>query len=1056
MGKNLFTNADMESGLAGWELSGTGGVVSAVSSPTHAGNGAIRVAIEADGAKSPGIRQLLDVEPDSEYVLSAWVRCNTLIGESKAYPFVSVRYKTDAGKTLYDEYDDVTNLNKEGETATCVATDGEWHKIVVRFTTNSTAFAANLCIKLSGSAVGGEIFIDDVSVNRVGGDVDEETGGDTGEGTGGETGGDTSGDAPAAGTNLLKNGDMESMLGDWELLQNASISAVTDGVHAGNFAARIARDEGAAGNPWMRQRVNVLPNTEYVYSAWVKFTSGQSSTYVTLPVDAWNIGADGTATYVTGGVTSIAVEGQVNQWKTPDGEWHYLEKRFTTGPNVNSVDVYLRMYGAKAVDGTTVTEAAESIWDDVSLVQYAAPEVGFLDTDQWIYYSDYTADGIATVSVGETYQEIQTSGKVDFTFKDGDNVLKSETVNIQGGTATFTYPMSLLSQKQHEYTVVADVKDAEGTVKGSYTRRLFKYDRPNYLTKDGEFLDKDGNRIYVYWPSGTYMQEEKWSKPAYDAGFELIQAGAFASADKALESLNKATEVGVKVVLVMYRQHNSDGKLWPAAYEGLIEQNRAIINAVKDHPALFAYHIMDEGSGRANATDDLMIDTYRLIREIDPNHPIYLTENADFEWGAKVTDILGIDPYGRPETKTVAVKTTAAVEATEKMGGKPVVAMVQAFKTGEGTSYYFPEPNEGRLSLYQALLTGATGLSFYGFQPGSLESGKYLDATPLWPALVEFEEKDKVLIFDHFVYGDTPTFNHNVDLTKDVWYHSFVKDDDVYVIVTNSSKNANTVSVPLTSDDGTRTINGYTATVYTGADAATINGTGNTLDVTLNANTAVVYKVTPKAESGDEGETGGDVSGGDSDVSDGDVSGGETVSDNLFTNADMEGGVNASGVPTGWTKSGTGVISLVSTPTHSGSNALRCAIDATGQQHAGISQLLDVEPNTEYVLSAWVNCKTLIGTNFAQATISERYDKDVDKAGNQTGYITHSGTSNKEGEVATWKTADNEWHKIVIRFTTHANAYQANFVVKYYGSGVGGEIFVDDVSLVKVLEPAAE
>ncbi len=253
---------------------------------------------------------------------------------------------------------------------------------------------------------------------------------------------------------------------------------------------------------------------------------------------------------------------------------------------------------------------------------------------------------------------------------------------------------------------------------------------------------------------------------------------------------------------------------------------------------------MDEASGRANITDDMMIDTYRLVRDIDPYHPVYQTENLDFVWAGKTSDILGIDPYGRPDSKTVTRKTEAAIEAVGKYG-KPVVAMVQAFKQGLGTTTYFPEPNEGRLSLYQCLLAGGKGLSYYGLAVGGIEKGQILSDTPLWGALVEFEQKDKVLMYDHFVFGDTPVFNRQTKYARPVWYHSFVKDGDIYMIVANNAFAENTASIPLTSYNQKVTINGYTAVVHSGADAATIRGLGNTLDVTIKPNTVVVYKITP-------------------------------------------------------------------------------------------------------------------------------------------------------------------------------------------------------------------
>lgn len=625
--------------------------------------------------------------------------------------------------------------------------------------------------------------------------------------------------------NLIKNGDMESMMNDWSPRKGDAIVSTGDEVHSGNFSMKISLEEGGDVNPFTTQTVKVIPNTEYILSAWVKVTGAPAEALI--PVDGYYVDETGARNYLANHHSWRKVDGDmVGSWDGKDAEWHQIHNRFTTAPTCNSLTVFLRVY--------TTTVGATVYFDDVSLARTGEPEVASIDTDQVFYYPDHEEDGVATVTVNEYFEEIASSGTVDFAFKDGAAALKTEqNTAIKNGVASFVYPMSLLSQKQHEYTIEAVVKDRSGAVKKNLAARVFKYDRPTNVTKDGQYI-KDGKRAYPFFSTSLVVERDEDLLPISTAGFSVTTGGCFTSGEKALAQLDRVHKQGMMLIVQMYLNMLAPGH---SNNEALTKE---IVTAIKDHPALFAYSVMDEPSGRANVSKDDMINTYRIIRDIDPAHPVYLTENYNFIWGGKYCDILGIDPYGRPETKTAAIKTAAAQEAVNYE--KPVYSMIQAFNNGN----YYPTPNEARLSLFQSVLTGATGLSFYGFLAGKKDEGRDISTTDLWPMFTEFNNKDRNLLYDHFVYGDTAVFNRSVDMNKNVWYHSFVKDNDIYVIALNSSTAENAASIPLVSYDGSVTLSGYQAAVYSGGKAETIKGEGSALDVTLKANTAVIYKVTPK------------------------------------------------------------------------------------------------------------------------------------------------------------------------------------------------------------------
>ena len=111
----------------------------------------------------------------------------------------------------------------------------------------------------------------------------------------------------------------------------------------------------------------------------------------------------------------------------------------------------------------------------------------------------------------------------------------------------------------------------------------------------------------------------------------------------------------------------------------------------------------------------------------------------------------------------------------------------------------------------------------------------------------EFAAKEQNIMFDYFVDKEYVTFNSNVDGLDNMRYISFLKDGKIYMVVLNKHEFAEqTVSVPLTSNNGNVTISSYTAEGYAGgaADIATAVTTG-TLDVTLEPGAAAVYIITP-------------------------------------------------------------------------------------------------------------------------------------------------------------------------------------------------------------------
>jgi hypothetical protein len=134
-------------------------------------------------------------------------------------------------------------------------------------------------------------------------------------------------------------------------------------------------------------------------------------------------------------------------------------------------------------------------------------------------------------------------------------------------------------------------------------------------------------------------------------GYDFVQANPDVSV------LDRVHAAGLKanIWLGNYRDENDSPPtcVWNTSDAALTTQ----INAVKDHPATFAYFIADEPHGGGSDPDDectglapqQIQDRHNLIRSLDPNpaHQTLITENryGDYAALANTTDVLGLVGY---------------------------------------------------------------------------------------------------------------------------------------------------------------------------------------------------------------------------------------------------------------------------------------------------------------------------------------------------------------------------------------------------------------------------
>ncbi len=159
---------------------------------------------------------------------------------------------------------------------------------------------------------------------------------------------------------------------------------------------------------------------------------------------------------------------------------------------------------------------------------------------------------------------------------------------------------------------------------------------------------------------------------------------------------------------------------------------RATIERYRMNPALALWKSMDEPTvGKSITPVDQMQAAYKLIKEVDPDHPVWLNHSPggfyNYRLYRDVCDITGVDVYPVSVPKGVASKlpnkgiscigdymdiVTKAVD-----GKKPAFMVLQIGWSGATPPKHiriFPTLRQERYMTYQAIINGARGLLFFG------------------------------------------------------------------------------------------------------------------------------------------------------------------------------------------------------------------------------------------------------------------------------------------------------------------------------------------------------
>ena len=230
-------------------------------------------------------------------------------------------------------------------------------------------------------------------------------------------------------------------------------------------------------------------------------------------------------------------------------------------------------------------------------------------------------------------------------------------------------------------------------------------------------LTVDGGFPIVAWTGITASDSGTWLKEMKGCGIN-VYLGWYDTIEEVMTVLDNAETAGVKAIL------NCDE---------LFSDTGNIVGRMKDHPALFAYHIADEPS-----TSDfpMLKDAVNRILSFDDAHPCYINLYPNWAWG-KIDDYLqkvnaflttvpqrfvSFDHYPIMEVGGVSsfrpewYKNLEDIRRVARAKKLPIWAFALSLAQYlEDVTYPVPTLEQLRLQQFSNLVYGAQGFQYFTF-----------------------------------------------------------------------------------------------------------------------------------------------------------------------------------------------------------------------------------------------------------------------------------------------------------------------------------------------------
>ncbi len=610
---------------------------------------------------------------------------------------------------------------------------------------------------------------------------------------------------------------------DWSA-SSEYITWTNEKARTGEYSVKI--DNTAGKKDWIRFRVadNILPGAYYQLSFWAycdsKISDGVGFKFEWEVTDALD-GEEPAGNSFGNGLGNTG------------GEWKRFSTTSLSPDTVKGVTTYIRLY----IPGIAYI-------DDASLYRVSASSAkpATISTNNIFFETGYEGD--VEISIKKAPLIIETNNipmdgaTVTYTFRDGDTVLaQSEAIPFTEDKMTYGFPFTLIAEKEKEYRIVATLTDGAGKTY-EFSQRVYKFDRPTAIREDGLYIDENGE---IFDPMIAYHVGELRNVPnrvnylddAIAMGANVMQITAVKNTGKVLEQLETLQEKGVKALVSLYPDMTSAGN--PAN----IEYVKETVKAVKDHPAVFAWAVMDEpnqqllapeGMNQAENRDNELIAAYLTIRSIDKDKPVYICECKGLEDSSRYCDVFLIDAY-----KKSYGQNSKMINEMYNFA-RPVYTLLPAYSQRDSIDTY-------RFDMYDAFFEGALCVGVYGMEYFYDENFSYL--FPMKDALIEMNQTgERADAYAYFVHNKYQTLSEKV--AADEAYAVYVKEGKVYAVVANRKAEAAEITVPLVSADGKTAIADANVKGLYGASES-YRAANGAVTIKLEAERAAVYEITPDA-----------------------------------------------------------------------------------------------------------------------------------------------------------------------------------------------------------------
>ncbi len=639
--------------------------------------------------------------------------------------------------------------------------------------------------------------------------------------------------AEAETVNLLDNGSFETlddagnplgwspMGGDWQTTPHIFLE--TAKVKDGANALKITTD--VQGQPWcMTEVYGLVPGAQYEIAANINVTfSGEvGNRGVGFKVESY-------------GETSNNINPDTLMYST-NTLWVDFATTFTVPEGTEYIKLYARLFS----NGT-------AYFDNIRLTQAAAPPAYSFSTDDIYHYPDFEV-GYARVKLDPYFDGtgLDEDTRVDFALLDGETVLDSQNaVRVSGREAVYEFTLDKMPEMKKAYDVRATVKNKAGEEQQIFTQTVYKYPRPAWLLPDGRFQAPGEEPQVIHF--AYHVEDPALFPVAVEPGINAVQAPYWFSTtddEKRENYLAELDKYGLKAIFSLYR-----GMTMAGAPDNL-ETTKYVVEKHKNDPRIYGWALMDEplGGGITEEKLELLDASYRAVRDIDDNHPVYLVDYSPAYIGEtyKYCDVLVPDYY--PLKSVQGLYNNIALVRDLVKDKKPFMYLGRAYQNGLGGD--IPTPEFMRAWMYVAYERGASGHGYFSFRDPLFKddgSGRIaLWESHLWEPLVTYATQEAPELMDYFVNKKYETFCENLgdDSNKSLVWYGWVKGEDIILVVHNRDNTGVTAEVPLKSKNGLLAVEGFTAE---GIGITTDKKTGNgVLRVTLEAEEPQMYKITPK------------------------------------------------------------------------------------------------------------------------------------------------------------------------------------------------------------------